>query len=218
MAVVGAPLVILEIDGTGAEPGPEAVTPLPTAAPIAPLKPLPSGQILASPALRRRAKELGIKLALVEGFGPAGRISQLDLDAYLSGGGVSAPIGLVQRQGGSDIKVIGLRRKIAEKMSDAQRRIAHFSYVEEFDLTALEDLRRHLNENYAGAREKLTLLPFLMRPMVQRGQVVIRKMMNLSSSFDHRVVDGFDAASFIQAMRLLLENPKAEQSFFCDGA
>lgn len=334
MAVVGAPLVIFEIDGAGAEPGQEAVTPVETAAPSAPPGPPPAVQILASPALRRRAEELGIKLALVVGSGPGGRISQQDLDAYRSGGRVSAPIGLVQRHGGTDIKVIGLRRKIAEKMSDANRRITHFSYVEEIDLTALEDVRRQLNEKYAGRREKLTLLPFLMRamvtalaefpqinahyddeagiihrfnpvhigiatqtegglmvpvvrhaeacdlwqlaqevarvakaardgsaardllsgstitlsslgalggivatpvinspevaiigvnklverPMVQRGQVVIRKMMNLSSSFDHRVVDGFDAASFIQAMRRLLENPEAEQSFFCDGA
>jgi 2-oxoisovalerate dehydrogenase E2 component (dihydrolipoyl transacylase) len=221
-----------------------------------------------------------------------------------------------------EIKVIGLRRKIAEKMQDAKRRIPHFAYVEEVDMTELEELRAHLNLIHK-ARGKLTVLPFFMRalvkvlpdypqinarydddagvihrhaavhigiatqtanglivpvvrhaetldlwaaaaevarvsaaarenkaksdelsgstitltslgplggvvttpvinhpevgiigpnkiverPVVRGGQVVIRKMMNLSSSFDHRVVDGYDAAAFIQAVKALLENP-----------
>jgi 2-oxoisovalerate dehydrogenase E2 component (dihydrolipoyl transacylase) len=334
MAVVGAPLVVFEVEGAGNESAPAAaktqapaVTRAPTPAPAItapPATPRPPGQrVLASPAVRRRAEELGVKLQYVGGSGPAGRISQQDLDAYMRSGGVQAPTGLSQRQGVEEVKIIGLRRKIAERMADAKRRIAHFAYVEEVDVTALEELRAHLNGKYVGKREKLTMLPFLMRalvkalpdfpqinahfddeagivhrfnpvhigvatqtagglmvpvvrhaeardlwqsaaevsrlaaaardgsagrdelsgstititslgalggiastpvinspevaiigvnrmverPMVVGGQVAIRKMMNLSSSFDHRVVDGYDAASFIQAVKALLEHP-----------
>jgi 2-oxoisovalerate dehydrogenase E2 component (dihydrolipoyl transacylase) len=339
MAVVGAPLVIFEVEGSGNESkGPNAkpvaenkpvVAPTPSfAVPASDPKPVaaprPPGQkVLASPSVRRRADGLGVKLQYVAGSGPAGRISQQDLDAYLRSGGVQAPAGLAQRHGVEEVKIIGLRRKIAERMADAKRRIAHFSYVEEVDVTDLEALRARLNDRYKGKRDKLTMLPFLMRalvkaltdfpqinahfddeagivhrfnpvhigiatqtpgglmvpvvrhaeardpwqaaaeigrlaaaardgsagrdelmgstititslgamggiastpvinapevaiigvnkmverPMVVNGQVVIRKMMNLSSSFDHRVVDGYDAASFIQAVKALIEVP-----------
>jgi 2-oxoisovalerate dehydrogenase E2 component (dihydrolipoyl transacylase) len=287
--------------------------------------PRPVGQkVLAPPAVRRRAEALGINLQFVGGSGPAGRITHADLDAFQQNGGVMAVAGgLSRRQGVEQVKVIGLRRKIAERMADAKRRIPHFSYIEEVDVTALEELRQHLNGKYQGKREKLTILPFLMRaivkaaedfphinatfddeagivhrhaplhigiatqtpgglmvpvvrhaeardlwdgaaevsrlaraardgsatrdelsgstitisslgamggiaatpvinppevailgvnklverPMVKDGQIVIRKMMNLSSSFDHRVVDGWDAASFVQAIKGLLEFP-----------
>lgn len=282
---------------------------------------------LASPAVRKHALDLGIQLRLVRGTGPAGRVLHEDLDAYLAQGqsNASAPAtaAYAQRHDEEQIQVIGMRRKIAQRMQDATRRAAHFSYVEEIDVTAIEELRSHLNEKHGASRGKLTLLPFLVRalvvalrdfpqmnaryddeaqvitrlgavhvgvatqsdvglmvpvvrhaearslwdsaaeisrlanaarngkasrdelsgstitltslgalggivstpvlnlpevaivgvnkiverPMVIKGQVVIRKMMNLSSSFDHRVVDGMDAALFIQAIRGLLEQP-----------
>ncbi|MDB5983533.1 MAG: branched-chain alpha-keto acid dehydrogenase subunit [Pseudomonas sp.] len=285
---------------------------------------------LASPAVRKRALDAGIALRLVQGSGPAGQILHEDLDAYLaacleSGNQASpAPVAAyAERTDEQQIPVIGLRRKIAQRMQDATRRAAHFSYVEEVDVTALEELRLQLNQKWGASRGKLTLLPFLVRalvvalrdfpqinaryddeaqiitrhgavhvgvatqgdnglmvpvvrhaearslwanaeeiarlataarsgkasrdemsgstitltslgalggivstpvlnlpevaivgvnrmverPMVIKGQIVIRKMMNLSSSFDHRVVDGMDAAQFIQAIRGLLEQP-----------
>lgn len=283
---------------------------------------------LASPAVRKHALDLGIQLRLVQGSGPAGRILHEDLDTYLAQGnqpahGSSAPSGYAERHDEEQIPVIGMRRKIAQRMQEATQRAAHFSYVEEIDVTAVEELRAHLNEKHGATRGKLTLLPFLVRalvvalrdfpqinaryddeaqvitrhgavhvgvatqsdvglmvpvvrhaearslwdsaaeiarlataarsgkaardelsgstitltslgalggivstpvlnlpevaivgvnkiverPMVIKGQIVVRKMMNLSSSFDHRVVDGMDAALFIQAIRGLLEQP-----------
>jgi 2-oxoisovalerate dehydrogenase E2 component (dihydrolipoyl transacylase) len=281
---------------------------------------------LASPAVRKRALDAGIELRFVQGNGPAGIIRHGDLDAYIEQsqqGNVAPAAAYAERNDEQQIPVIGLRRKIAQRMQDATRRAAHFSYVEEVDVTALEELRVHLNEKWGASRGKLTLLPFLVRamvvalrdfpqinaryddeaqiitrhgavhvgvatqsdsglmvpvvrhaearslwanaeeitrlasaartgkasreemsgstitltslgalggivstpvlnlpevaivgvnriverPMVIKGQIVIRKMMNLSSSFDHRVVDGMDAAQFIQAIRGLLEQP-----------
>ena len=281
---------------------------------------------LASPAVRRRALDMGIDLRRVHGSGPAGRIEHHDLDAFAAGGGQVQAVGgsqYVERHGEEQIPVIGLRRKIAQKMQEAKRRIPHFSYVEEVDVTELEQLRQQLNKIHGVQRGKLTLLPFLARamvlalrdfpqinarfdddagvvtryegvhlgiaaqtdaglmvpvlrhaesldlwqcaagiarladgaktgklgrdelsgssitltslgalgglvstpvinhpevaivgvnrmverPMLRNGQVVARQLMNLSSSFDHRVVDGMDAAQFIQAIRVLLETP-----------
>ncbi|MGE7961931.1 dihydrolipoamide acetyltransferase family protein [Pseudomonas sp. NPDC089918] len=281
---------------------------------------------LASPAVRKHALDLGIQLRLVRGSGPAGRVLHEDLEAWLAQGqsnASTATAAYAQRNDEQQIPVIGMRRKIAQRMQDATQRAAHFSYVEEIDVTAVEELRAHLNEKHGATRGKLTLLPFLVRalvvalrdfpqinaryddeaqvitrlgavhvgvatqadiglmvpvvrhaetrslwdsaaeisrlataartgkasrdelsgstitltslgalggivstpvlnlpevaivgvnkiverPMVVKGQIVIRKMMNLSSSFDHRVVDGMDAAQFIQAIRGLLEQP-----------
>lgn len=291
----------------------------------------PGEKPLASPAVRRRAMEAGVDLRRVAGSGPAGRISQTDLDAYLEGGAApSAGRELVADTAVTDVRIVGLRRKIAEKMALAKSRIAHITYVEEIDVEALEELRaalnRHRHEGQAEERPKLTLLPFLMRAMViairdqpalnalyddeagilhQHGGVHIgiaaqtdsglvvpvvrhaeardiwgcaaevarlgeaakagsakreelsgstititslgalgalggiattpvinhpevaivgvnkmevrpvwdgsrfipRKRMNLSSSFDHRVIDGWDAARFVQRVKALLENP-----------
>ncbi|MER8386749.1 2-oxo acid dehydrogenase subunit E2 [Mesorhizobium sp. M1428] len=289
--------------------------------------PRPEGEKpLASPAVRLRAKEAGIDVRRVPGTGPAGRIRHEDIDAFLARGPQLAKgLGLTRNEAIEDIKIVGLRRKIAEKMTLAKSRIPHITYVEEIDVTALEDLRAALNkEKRSGAdRPKLTLLPFLMRAMVkaiadqpnvnalfddeagivhQHGgihigiaaqtpsglmvpvvrhaeardiwdcaaevvrlaeaaksgtatrdelsgstititslgamggvattpvinhpevaivgvnkmmvrpvwdgsQFIPRKMMNLSSSFDHRVVDGWDAAVFIQRIKALLETP-----------
>jgi 2-oxoisovalerate dehydrogenase E2 component (dihydrolipoyl transacylase) len=286
----------------------------------------PGEKPVAAPAVRRRAAELGVALAFVPGSGPGGRILQEDLDAFVASGG-TAPSPRASKPPLDDsveeIKIIGLRRKIAERMQDAKRRIPHIAYIEELDVTALEELREHLNTQHGAARGKLSLLPFLMRamvkslakfpqvnahfddvagivrrfgavhigiatqtpsglvvpvvrhaealdiwesakeiarlaqaardgkasrdeltgstitisslgalggvastpvinspevaivgvnkiverPVVLRGQIVVRKMMNLSSSFDHRIVDGWDAASFIQAVKTSLEQP-----------
>jgi 2-oxoisovalerate dehydrogenase E2 component (dihydrolipoyl transacylase) len=281
---------------------------------------------LASPAVRQRALDMGVELRYVHGSGPAGRILQTDLDAHAASGGealTQGPAGYAERHGEEAVPVIGLRRKIAQKMQESKRRIPHFSYVEEIDVTELEALRAKLNSLYGTTRGKLTVLPFLARamvlalrefpqinaryddeagvvtryagvhlgvatqtdgglmvpvlrhaealdlwacaagiarvaegarsgkaardalsgstitltslgalggiastpvinhpevaivgvnrmverPMFRNGQVVARQLMNLSSSFDHRVVDGMHAAQFIQAMRALLETP-----------
>ena len=280
---------------------------------------------LAAPSVRRRALDMGVDLRLVHGSGPAGQISHADLEAFAAGQGpvLGGNPQYVERHGEEAIPVIGLRRKIAQKMQEAKRRIPHFSYVEEVDVTELEQLRQQLNKIHGATRGKLTLLPFLARamvlalrqfpqinarydddagvvtryeavhlgiaaqtdgglmvpvlrhaesldlwasaagiarvaegaksgklgreeltgstitltslgalggivstpvinhpevaivgvnrmverPMLRNGQVVARQLMNLSSSFDHRVVDGMDAAQFIQAIRALLETP-----------
>ncbi|MEI9989193.1 MAG: dihydrolipoamide acetyltransferase family protein [Rhizomicrobium sp.] len=282
---------------------------------------------LAAPAVRQRARDRGVDLRLVPGTGPAGRITHEDLDAYIAAGGRVAARGggtsYALREGVEEVKVIGLRRRIAESMQNSKRRIPHFAYVEEIDMTELEDLRAHLNKTKRDDQPKLNVLPFLMRalvkvlpaypqinarfddeagvvhrhaavhigiatqtanglivpvvrhaeardvwdsalevarvsaaarenkaskeeltgstititslgalggvattpvinypevgiigpnaiierPVVRGGQIVVRKMMNLSSSFDHRVVDGFDAAEFIQKIKALLEHP-----------
>ncbi len=281
---------------------------------------------LASPAVRKRAWDMGIELRFVPGSGPDGRVLHEDLDAYREGTSQGQPASASRyetRHDENEIPIIGLRRKIAQKMQEAKRRIPHFTYVEEIDVTDLEILRVQLNHKWGDERGKLTLLPFLARAMVialrdypqmnarfdddndkvtrygavhlgiatqseaglsvpvlrhaesldlwataaeivrladavrtgkasreelsgstitisslgplgglvstpvinypevaivgvnriierpvfRHGTVVGRKLMNLSSSFDHRVVDGMDAAEFIQAVRRLLETP-----------
>lgn len=303
-------------------------------------------RVIASPALRARAWSLGIDLDQLAGTGTAGRIVQSDLDAYVARGGAArppapapavappmAPAAAPIRQAAppaaapgidtlTEVKIVGLRRKIAQRMQEAKRRIPHFAYVEEVDVTEVEALRAQLNAQYA-ARGKLTMLPLLARaivvalrdfpdlnarfddeagvltrhsavhlgiatqtepglmvpvlrdaqardlwgtaaeisrlaeaarsgrivrdeltgstititslgklggivttpvinapevaivgvnrivekPVVIAGSIVVRQTMNLSSSFDHRVVDGVQAAEFIQRVRGLLEHP-----------
>lgn len=136
---------------------------------------------LASPAVRLRAREAGIDLRQVAGSGPAGRIGHEDIEAFIARGPQAArATGLAERDGVQDIKVVGLRRKIAEKMSLAKSRIPHITYVEEIDVTALEDLRAALNREKRTDRPKLTLLPFLMRAMVK----AIGEQPNLNALFD----------------------------------
>eukprot|EP00659_Diplonema_papillatum_P014424 gene14424-22105_t len=138
---------------------------------------------LASPAVRKHALDAGIQLRLVQGSGPAGRILHEDLDAYLLQGpaknsGASNPY--AERNDEQQIPVIGMRRKIAQRMQDATRRAAHFSYVEEIDVTALDELRVHLNEKHGATRGKLTLLPFLVRAMV----VALRDYPQINARYD----------------------------------
>jgi 2-oxoisovalerate dehydrogenase E2 component (dihydrolipoyl transacylase) len=280
---------------------------------------------LASPSVRSRARQAGLDLHLVKGSGPSGRVMHSDLDSHLTTTtfDVSQAAERPKVDTTKDVKVVGLRRIIAERMQDAKRRIPHFSYVEEVNVTNLEEVRSQLNEKFEGRRPKLTLIPFLVsavrqsivafpqmnarfddasevvtqfggvhvgiatqtdqglmvpvikhaesldfwqiadqlaelarvaregkvpkdklsgstititslgslggiastpiinspevaiigvnkiveRPVVHRGGVQIQKMMNLSSSFDHRVVDGMDAARFVQSVRSLLQAP-----------
>jgi 2-oxoisovalerate dehydrogenase E2 component (dihydrolipoyl transacylase) len=339
---VGAALVVFETAGADAadtsindesaavsEPGSNAK----------PKKKLSGSRIKTSPAIRLRAKEAGIDLGEVPGTGPAGRITRADFDAWLE-----ATVGAARGRDRShepsnrgrgpllhgiagpetrEIKIIGLRRIIAERMAEASREIPHFTYVEEVDVTELEALRQHLNGSRSDTAARLTLLPFLgmsliravsefpqcnatfdkdrniivqhgpvhlgiatqtkdglkvpvvhnaqeleldelnreirrvtaaardnsirknelsgstititslgrlggivstpvinmpevgiigvnravERPVIVDGQIAVRRMMNLSSSFDHRFVDGFDAAAMIQRIREMLEHP-----------
>jgi 2-oxoisovalerate dehydrogenase E2 component (dihydrolipoyl transacylase) len=309
---------VVAIDEAAEPPKP---APTPRVEPEVAVKEPSQGHFLASPAVRARARDLGIDLARVKTA--SDRIRHSDLDAYLlyNGGSVSARGSAAPRKD-ETIKVVGLRRKIAENMQEAKRRIPHFTLVEEFDVTALEDARAMMNRD-RGANPKLTLLPFLITamsralaewpmlnatydddanvitrhgavemgvatqtpnglmvpvirnaqslsiwqlaseilrladaarsgkaardeligstitisslgpmggvtstPVINRpevailavnkveeklvpvdGEIEIRKRMNLSLSCDHRVVDGWDAASFMQALKGYVENP-----------
>ncbi|MDJ0655406.1 MAG: dihydrolipoamide acetyltransferase family protein [Xanthomonadales bacterium] len=335
---VGAPLVTLEVglevDDSAAESTPEAAAapeesaaasapePAPVAAAAAPDAGVAaaSGKVLTSPSIRRMAREAGIDLTQIAGSGPKGRILRSDLEAAINGdaGPVAAP-----EPGTEEIKIIGVRRLIAQRMTSSKRNIPHYSYVEEVDITALEALRKHLNGKLAQGQPKLTYLPFIVmaltrvmpefpqcnalhdaeretvvryravhagiatqtpqglkvpvvrdtqtmnlgqladairrvadrardgsagrneltgstitvtslgklggivttpvinepevsiigvnkaveRPMVVNGNIEVRLMMNLSGSFDHRFVDGFDAAAMIQSLKEHLEQP-----------
>lgn len=138
---------------------------------------------LAAPAVRQRAWDMGIELQYVTGTGPAGRIQHADLDAHVARGQRKAAEGdrrYAVLEGEQAMPVIGMRRKIAEKMAEAKRRIPHFTYVEEIDVTELEALRVQLNARYAGQRPKLTLLPLIMRAVV----LAIRRYPSVNARFD----------------------------------
>jgi 2-oxoisovalerate dehydrogenase E2 component (dihydrolipoyl transacylase) len=348
MLAVGAELIRLEVAGGNEEPAqlPPVAAPASTparaapppepAAPPAPPPPRPVATApraalparaagekpIASPAVRQKAREAGVDLRRVRGSGPAGRVTHDDLDAFLRDDGGPAPTaGKVANVAVEEIRIIGVRRAIAKRMAESKRRVAHFTYVEEIDVSALEDLRAALNAT--GGKIKLTMLPFLMqavvravaefpqmnghyddeaeivhryggvhlgiatqtssglmvpvvrhaeardlwdcatevkrladaardglatrdelsgstititslgalggivstpvvnrpemaiigtnrmaiRPVWKDGAFVPRRMMNLSSSFDHRVIDGHDAAMFVQRLKALLEAP-----------
>jgi len=336
VVAVGAPLVVFETDSAAvpATEAPAAAVPekperapeVAAAATVAETldDSAEPARVIASPAIRRRAKETGIDLSLVPGSGPGGRILRKDFDLYLKARATGAAVssGALPATGVKEIKIIGVRRVIAERMAAAKREIPHFAYVEEIDITELEALRKHLNAA-RDAAERLTLLPFLglalvkalkefpqcnvthdkarnlllqhdavhlgvatqtpdglkvpvvrhaevrslddlaagirhaslaardnkakkselagstititslgklggiastpvinnpevaiigvnravERPVVFNGQVAVRLMMNLSSSFDHRFVDGYDAAAMIQRIKEMLEHP-----------
>jgi 2-oxoisovalerate dehydrogenase E2 component (dihydrolipoyl transacylase) len=142
---------------------------------------------LAAPAVRKRAWDMGIELQYVGGTGPAGRITHADLDAFVAGRqrgrashGGGSDTRYAELQGEEAVPLIGLRRKIAEKMQLSKRQIPHFTYVEEVDVTELEALRGQLNERYGKERGKLTLLPLLMRAVV----LAIRKFPEVNARFD----------------------------------
>jgi len=302
-----------------AKPTPAAPAPAPVPAAASTEKPL------AAPSVRLFARESGVDLRQVQGTGPAGRILREDIEQFLTPGTAPAAVknGFAKKTATEEIKLTGLRRRIAEKMVLSASRIPHITYVEEVDMTALEELRATMNGDRRPGHPKLTVLPFLMRALVKaiseqpdvnatfdddagiitrhgavhigiatqtpagltvpvvrhaeaRGiwdcaaemnrlaeaarsgtatrdelsgstitisslgalggivstpiinhpevaiigvnkiatrpvwdgaQFVPRKMMNLSSSFDHRIIDGWDAANFVQRIRTLIETP-----------
>ncbi|TAX65076.1 dihydrolipoamide acetyltransferase family protein [Rhizobium ruizarguesonis] len=306
-----------------AKPAPAAATPAAIPVPAAP--PPPAEKPLAAPSVRLFARESGVDLRQVQATGPAGRILREDIEQFLSHGTAPATAknGFARKTATEEIKLTGLRRRIAEKMVLSASRIPHITYVEEVDMTALEELRATMNGDRRPDHPKLTVLPFLMRalvkaiseqpdvnatfdddagiitrynavhigiatqtpagltvpvvrhaeargiwdcaaemnrlaeaarsgtatrdelsgstitisslgalggivstPIINRPEVAIigvnkiatrpvwdgaqfvpRKMMNLSSSFDHRIIDGWDAANFVQRIRTLIETP-----------
>lgn len=338
---VGSELAVFEIDtAQETRPQPKSPTPRPADSPPPQAPAAHKRRVVTSPAIRRRAHEGGIDLREVPGTGPNGRIVREDLDAFLTSTAArsapvqarsvrpepeapaEAPASQPAAEGTREIKVVGVRRLIAERMSEAARTIPHFSYVEEVDVTELESLRHRLNSKRPSA-PPLTYLPFLglalvrvlprmpqcnahydaargvliqhaalhlgiatqtpdglkvpvvrnvqtlslwelseqirtvtaaakagaasraeltgstltitslgklgglastplinipevaiigvnravERPVVVDGEIVVRRMMNLSSSFDHRFIDGYDAAALIQALKERLEEP-----------
>ena len=155
------------------KPAPKSEKPKSNGAAAAPVSAMPRGEgekPLASPAVRKRANEAGVDLRRVPGSGPAGRITHEDLDAFFASDGeiaISGVGGLRKNMAVTEVPMIGLRRKIAEKMEAANARIVPITYVDEVDVTALEDLRAELNASRKDGRPKLTILPFLMRAMVK---------------------------------------------------
>jgi 2-oxoisovalerate dehydrogenase E2 component (dihydrolipoyl transacylase) len=330
---VGSPLIVFETDSSiqgdsSSEPGPEPAQAEESPAPATTEMEQSTrpGKVMTSPSIRARAREAGVDLTRIAGSGPRGRILKADFESFVASNrtadAIVAPVS-AKRSGTEEIKVIGLRRKIAERMAQSASEIPHFTYVEELDITALESLRQHLNSNRPDSEPGLTPLAFLGlalvkvlrdfpqcnalydsernvivrhqavhlgiatqtgdglkvpvvrhaealdlegmageirrvsgaardntasrdelsgstititslgklggivstpvinqpevaiigvnravdRPVVIDGQVAVRRMMNLSSSFDHRFVDGYDAAAMIQALKEMLEQP-----------
>jgi 2-oxoisovalerate dehydrogenase E2 component (dihydrolipoyl transacylase) len=209
---VGAELIRLEVEGAGnvdpsatpktrpaaaaAPAAPAASAPSPPAPPPLPVSTVPKtppvpaarrrapgDKPIASPAVRRRAWELGVELQFVQGSGPAGRISHEDLDAHAArvpAAAVARGPRYVERHEEQALPVIGLRRKIAQKMQESKRRIPHFTYVEEVDVTEVEALRARLNTTWATERGRLTLLPFLIRAVV----LAVRTFPQVNARFD----------------------------------
>ncbi len=204
LMAVGAALIRIEIDGEGNEseaaadvatppdsppaaPAPDPEPPTAKAAtPVAPSATTPVARApgtkpLAAPSVRARAREKGIDLRQVSGSGPASRITHQDLDNWIASGGIQQ--GSVTRganTGIEDIRVVGMRRRIAEKMQIAKRQIPHITIVEEVEIEALEDLRAALNTKHKDTRPKLTLLPFLMRAIVE----AVREQPGLNARYD----------------------------------
>lgn len=167
--------------------------PAPVAEPVVADRAAPAGQHspkqarakgtkpLAAPSVRARARKEGADLRQVPGSGPAGRISHADLDGWIASGGIQqGGVTRGQNAGVEEVRVIGMRRKIAEKMSLSKRQIPHITIVEEVEMGALEDLRAALNQKHENDRPKLTLLPFLMRAIVE----AVREQPGLNARFD----------------------------------
>lgn len=160
------------------EPQPASGTPRPPA----PFRP-PGEKPLAAPSVRKRARDAGVDLRVVAGTGPGGRVLHEDVEAHLTNGGNSAqasPGGRQKNTSSRDVKVVGLRRRIAEKMALAKAKIPHITIVEEIDVTNLEDLRAELNTTHADTRPKLTLLPFVIRAIVEAA----REQPEINAHFD----------------------------------
>ncbi len=339
---VGTEIIVFETAEQTNEPQqPARASEATAAAEPEPATPTPSPdetlRSLTSPSIRRLARDAGIDLTGIHGSGPDGRIRREDLEPHLrqqdpswQGDQQTSPpppetAPPAARAGVTEIEITGVRRRIAQRMAEANREIPHFAYVEEIDITNLDKLRNHLNNKYGAERGRLTYLPFIMlalvhalkkhpqcnalydkdrhlllqhsavhiglathteaglkvpvirdaqtrslwqlakqaaavaqaarddtatpdqlkgstitltslgklgavvatpivnppelaiiainramdRPAVVNGEIVIRKMMNISSSFDHRFVDGYVAAALIHHLKALLEHPTA---------
>lgn len=135
---------------------------------------------LASPSVRRRALELGVDLRLVPSSQHDRRIRHEDLDAYIPSGDATRIVRRHADRADQQIKVTGLRRRIAERMALSTRRIAHFSYIEEVDMTAVEMLRKHLNDRHGAERGKLTVLPFILRAL----SVALNEFPQMNATYD----------------------------------
>jgi 2-oxoisovalerate dehydrogenase E2 component (dihydrolipoyl transacylase) len=142
----------------------------------------PTDRPLAAPAVRAFAREHGVDLRFVKGSGPAGRVLREDVDAFLASAGQAGlpSSGLVPNTAVEEIKIIGLRRKIAQRMQDTKRRIPHFSYIEEVDVTDLEALRSDVNATKKSGRPRLTVLPFLMRALA----MALREFPQMNARYD----------------------------------
>ncbi len=154
----------------------------------------PLTKALASPAVRRRAREKGVDLSLVTGSGRGGRITDADVDNFLRTGTVQRNghgLGRTQRTGTTEIHLDGLRRRIAEKMTVSASHIPHFSYVEQIDITELAELRKHMNDRRSSDEAKLTYLPFIMLALIK----AFRKHPEANARYDddREVVTRFDA-------------------------
>ena len=199
MLAVGADLIRIELEGAG-EPAAAPPSPVPASPPVAAVvvavpaarsveaaPPASHARPIASPALRARAWELGVDLQDVPASGTAGRIMHGDLDAYVASGALRAspsvlpgPRGAARPEGTHTERIVGLRRRIAQKMQDAKRRIPHFTYVEEVDVGELEALRARLNAKWGAQRGHLTLLAFLIRALV----LAVREFPQVNARFD----------------------------------
>lgn len=165
---VGADLVVFEADDIPVEASPATKPTASNSKPQKPSKPAkpktpskpnkPSGKALASPAVRKRAKDAGIDLTALKPTGASGQVTHTDLDLFEKA--------LEEQPGETRIKIIGLRRVIAERMQASKRHIPHFTYVEEIDVTELEALRQRLNGKRGEDKPKLTVLPFIIRAMI----------------------------------------------------
>ncbi len=178
-----APIAPAQIAPAQIAPAPIASAPPPMSAPPTARRRAPGDRPLASPAVRRRAWDLGIELQFVQGSGPAGRVTHEDLDAHVARGAPAPAAGglrYAERRDEQTVPVIGLRRRIARQMQESKRRIPHFTYVEEVDVTELEALRARLNATRAAERGRLTLLPFLMRAVV----LAVREFPQINARFD----------------------------------
>ena len=181
---------------TAVEPKQESPAPKPrrndggSAAPVAARN--ASGRPLAAPSVRGRARALGVDLRQLRGTGPAGRILHEDLDDFVAHGpDMRQASGLVRRHGTEEIRVTGVRRKIAERMALAKRRIPHFSIIEEVDVEALEQLRSSLNDRFGADRGRLTVLPFLLRALSEA--VVDHPEINAHYDDEADVITRFEA-------------------------
>jgi 2-oxoisovalerate dehydrogenase E2 component (dihydrolipoyl transacylase) len=186
---VGSPLLKLEVAGAAEAPPPardskparqaapqQNPTPAPAADRPAPRARVASTLPLAAPALRARAREVGIDLVRVTGTGPEGRITERDLEAFVRGANDAAASGEFEA-----IKIIGLRRKIAERLSESWSRIPHITYVEEVDVTVLEETRAQINAQ-SGDKPKLTLLPFIAKAI----SAAIAEFPRINAHFDDK--------------------------------